>query len=98
VSAKCCNIFEFRTSVSLPYRDLKAEANRICKLDHTIRLHSPRLPDRNVNYQKIDTDVEQAVDFIRHAKHAIRAPPLKEEVGVYISEGLVPYSLQREAS
>jgi hypothetical protein len=79
-------------------RDLKAEANRIRQLDHTIRLHSPRLPERNVDYQMIDADVEQAVEFIRHAKYAIHAPPLKEEVGVYISEGIVSYSLQREAS
>jgi len=97
VSAKCLrSILEHLYLCRI--RDLKAEANRIRNLDHTIRLHSPRPPDRNIDYQIIDADVEQAVDFIRHAKYAIRPPPLKEEVGVYISEGLVPYSLQQEAS
>jgi hypothetical protein len=39
----------------------------------------------------IDPDVERAVDFIRRTT---RAPPLKEEVGVYISDGLIPYSFR----
>ena len=78
------------------FRELRAEALRIRSQDHLIQLRSKQLPARAVDFDRIDSDVRNALKFARTAEYALYPPKLKYEVGVYASDGIVPASLHRE--
>jgi hypothetical protein len=75
---------------------LKAEAIRIHKLDYLIQTNSTHLTMRPVDFDQIDTDVRNTLKYVRGAKYALRPPSLREEVGVYASDGVVPDLLHQE--
>lgn len=77
-------------------RELKAEATCIRTLDHLIQINSAHRPCRVVSFDQIDAEVRNALKYIRAGTYALRPPRLKEEVGVYASDGLVPDLLHRE--
>lgn len=49
-----------------------------------------------IDLQKVVADVDREVNFLHNAEYAMRSPRLKEDVGVYASNGLVPVSLHKE--
>jgi hypothetical protein len=76
-------------------RDLKGEANRIRVFDHTTTPYYSR-PKRPIDYQKIDADVLTAVKYLRSAPFAIQKARLRQDTGIFVSDGAVPESLHRE--
>ncbi|KAF7364731.1 Heat shock 70 kDa protein 12B [Mycena venus] len=80
-----------KPNVAAALEELKNEARRILFYDFEIRLDSPPFPNsaQSVNF---DSEAYAAVP-----SHALRAPAgLTEEVGVFISDNLVPPALHRE--
>lgn len=66
-------------------------------LDHTIRFQPVNLASKDdIDFRSIDPDIYQSVKYARGSKYALRAPALKEEVGAFVSDDLVPGSLHRE--
>jgi hypothetical protein len=78
------------------FRDLKAEAHRICILDHTIRLESPHLDERLVDFDNIVSDIGKACLYLRSSVYGIDTPQMHENVGAYYSDDVVPKSLHIE--
>jgi hypothetical protein len=78
------------------FRDLKAEARRICILDHTIQLQSPHLDERPVDFDNIVSDIGKACLYLRSSVYGIDTPRMHEDVGAYYSDDVVPKSLHRE--
>ncbi|KAG9221185.1 hypothetical protein CCMSSC00406_0007359 [Pleurotus cornucopiae] len=81
-------------------RDLKAEASRIVALDHSPQLLQAGVHaeegHRDIPFQKIDQDVTDTLKFVRSSKYSIVQPKLREEVGVFVTDDLVPRSLHSE--
>ncbi|KAF4566608.1 hypothetical protein EYR36_012039 [Pleurotus pulmonarius] len=77
-------------------RDLEAEARRIVALDYELRLGVQEPPQEGVSFDKIDYNVTNALKFARQSKYYITRPQLKEELGVFVTDDLVPVSLQSE--
>ncbi len=65
-------------------------------LDYELRLRAQELPQEGVSFNKIDCDVTNALKFARESKYYIAQPQLKEKVGVFVTDDLVPVSLQSE--
>jgi hypothetical protein len=78
------------------HRELKQEAHRICVLDHTIRLETVKLPQRNVDFDGIASEVHQATQYLRGSKFGIDTPRMHEDVGAYYADDVVPTSLHSE--
>ncbi|KAF4564880.1 hypothetical protein EYR36_002823 [Pleurotus pulmonarius] len=78
--------------------ELKAEAHRIRVLDKTIMLRPPSLPERAIDSERIRNDVMISLKHSRRSKFAIRRADLRDDVGVYVSDGIIPLSLHRETS
>ncbi|KAF4583602.1 hypothetical protein EYR38_002357 [Pleurotus pulmonarius] len=76
--------------------DLKAAAHRIRAIDHKVWLHSPSLPERGIDFKKIRTDVLISLKHSKSSKFAVRLADLRDRIGVYISDGIVPPSLHQE--
>ncbi|KAL4258731.1 hypothetical protein AB1N83_009773 [Pleurotus pulmonarius] len=76
--------------------ELKAEAHRIRVLDKTIMLRPPSLPERAIDSERIRNDVMISLKHSRRSKFAIRRADLRDDVGVYVSDGIIPLSLHRE--
>ncbi|KAJ8703404.1 hypothetical protein PTI98_002028 [Pleurotus ostreatus] len=76
--------------------DLKAEARRIITLDYELRFEVQEPLQEGVSFDKIDHDVTNALKFARESKYYIAQPQLKEKVGVFVTDDLVPASLQSE--
>ncbi|KAL4268889.1 DUF4246 domain-containing protein [Pleurotus pulmonarius] len=82
-------------------RDLKAEASRIVALDYASQLLQPSVrateAHTEIPFSKIDRDVANAVKFARKSKYFVTQPvELKEKLGVFVTDDLVPKSLQSE--
>ncbi|KAF9499584.1 hypothetical protein BDN71DRAFT_1441727 [Pleurotus eryngii] len=82
-------------------RDLKAEASRIVALDYASQLLQPSVRvaegQREIPFGKIDGDVANAVKFARRSKYFATQPvELKEKLGVFVTDDLVPKPLQYE--
>lgn len=83
----------------LSSRELKAEARRIIYHDHLVRVTSPEIDHSSIDFSAIDSEVTAQLKYLRSAKHAIRAAlGFREQAGVYVSDGIVPRSLQHEVS
>lgn len=80
--------------------ELKRVARRIRALDYTIHLHSPQIPARAIDWQKIDQDVLGMLKYANISKWGVRTANLRitPSIGIYVSDGLVPKSLHTEAS
>lgn len=65
-------------------------------LDYELRLETQASPQEGASFDKIDHDVTNALKFARGSKHYITQPQLKEKVGVFVTDDLVPASLQSE--
>ena len=52
-------------------------------------------PARPLDYPKIDADVLNSLKYLRHAPLAIQKPRLRQDTGVFVSDGAVPDSLHR---
>ena len=76
-------------------RDLRGEASRIRVFDHTTTPHYSRLA-RPVDYHQIDSDVLNALKYLRRATFAIQKARLRQDTGIFVSDGAVPESLHRE--
>ncbi|KAF9496452.1 hypothetical protein BDN71DRAFT_750427 [Pleurotus eryngii] len=76
--------------------DLKAAAHRIRTIDHEVWLRSPSLTERNIDFKKIQTDVLISLKHSKSSKFAVRLADLRDRIGVYISDGIVPPSLHQE--
>ncbi|KAL0961447.1 hypothetical protein HGRIS_006392 [Hohenbuehelia grisea] len=77
--------------------ELKAEARRIRAIDLTVDLSGTRrLPERQIPFQDIHKDVSTSVCYQRASKYGLRDPGLKDIVGVFVSDGIVPPSLHAE--
>ncbi len=83
---------------SISTRELKAEAYRIRVLDKGIMLRPPSLPERAIDFERIRNDVMISLKHSRKSKFAIRRADLRDDVGVYVSDGIIPLSLHREVS
>ncbi|KAF7428753.1 hypothetical protein PC9H_007985 [Pleurotus ostreatus] len=81
-------------------RDLKAEASRIVALDHSPQLLQASVHaeegHRDIPFEKIDQDVTDTLKFVRSSKYSIVQPKLREEVGVFVTDNIVPRSLHSE--
>ncbi|KAF4563236.1 hypothetical protein EYR36_003675 [Pleurotus pulmonarius] len=81
-------------------RDLKTEASRIVALDYSPQLlqTSTRVGEghRDIHFQEIDKDVTNTLKFVRTSEYSIVQPKLREEVGVFVTDDLVPRSLHSE--
>ncbi|KAF7430750.1 hypothetical protein PC9H_006461 [Pleurotus ostreatus] len=82
-------------------RDLKAEASRIVALDYASQLLQPSVRavegQREIPFGKIDRDVTNTVKFARRSKYSVTQPvELKEKLGVFVTDDLVPKSLHSE--
>lgn len=80
------------------YSELKAEASRIQMLDHTVRVAPQPLFRDRIDSMYFDKDCENALLFAAWSTFGIRQADLKENVGVYVSDGLVPQCLHEEVS
>ncbi|KAL0950698.1 hypothetical protein HGRIS_007475 [Hohenbuehelia grisea] len=87
---------EDKALVAQAISDLKAEARRILELDCKVHLTSRNIPAQAIDFRSIGVDVENAVKFARNAQYAIFTPKLQEDIGVFVSDGLVPKSLHKE--
>ena len=80
--------------------DLKAEASRIVALDHSPQLLQAGVHaeegHRDIPFQKIDQDVTDTLKFVRSSKYSVVQPKLREEVGVFVTDDLVPRSVHSE--
>lgn len=76
--------------------DLIAAARRIRAIDHEVCLRSPSLPERNIDFKKIRNNVLVSLKRSRSSRFAIRLADLRDRIGVYISDGIVPPSLHQE--
>ncbi|KAG5221930.1 4-coumarate CoA ligase [Salix suchowensis] len=77
-------------------RELRAEAERIRKIDHEINLHSTRLPKRPIDLEQITRESDASLAFVAESQFGIRPPKLRDLAGIYVSDGLVPPCLHRE--
>ncbi|KAL0950704.1 hypothetical protein HGRIS_007481 [Hohenbuehelia grisea] len=59
-------------------------------------MKSRNIPAQSVDFRSIEVDVENAVKFAQNAQYAISSPKLQEDIGVFVSDGLVPTSLHKE--
>ncbi|KAL4254205.1 DUF4246 domain-containing protein [Pleurotus pulmonarius] len=76
--------------------ELRAEAQRIVKIDHEINLHSTRLPERPIDFDQITQESDVLLRFAATSQFGIRPPKLRDLAGIYVSDGLVPPCLHRE--
>ncbi|KAF9496465.1 hypothetical protein BDN71DRAFT_1505766 [Pleurotus eryngii] len=76
--------------------ELRAEAERIRKIDHEINLHSTRLPKRPIDLEQITRESDASLAFVAESQFGIRPPKLRDLAGIYVSDGLVPPCLHRE--
>ncbi len=65
-------------------------------LDYELRLGVQEPPQEGVSFDKIDSDVTNALKFARESKYYITQPQLKEKVGAFVTDDLVPVSVQSE--
>jgi hypothetical protein len=86
----------FLTAETRATSDLKSEARCIHMLDHTIRLISSSLPDRPIDWEAIQADVNNSDNYLRFSKFGISAPRLYEDVGAYFADDVVPKALHQE--
>ncbi|KAJ7835971.1 hypothetical protein B0H13DRAFT_2288278 [Mycena leptocephala] len=86
--------------VTAALEELKNEARRIKFFDFDIRLEDPatfKEPDLNLVMDSLDSDILASITYAAASPFGVRAPRnLTEEVGIFISDGLVPVSLHRE--
>jgi hypothetical protein len=78
-------------------RELKSEAQRIRVFDHAGTPYFSR-PARPVDYPKIDADVLDALKYLQCAAFAMQQPRLRQDTGIFVSDGAIPKSLHREVS
>ena len=80
--------------LSLNNRELKGEANRILTFDYG---YPSTLSSRasSVDFAAIDRDVLNALKWLRYAD-AMEKPDLTQDVGILVSDDVVPASLHRE--
>ncbi|KAJ7284565.1 hypothetical protein C8J57DRAFT_1216984 [Mycena rebaudengoi] len=83
-------------NVSAALRELESEARRIVQVDFNIPLNfSSMEPNSNVeDLDLFDSDIHAALQYA--ALGRLRTPALTEDVGVFVSDGLVPVGLHRE--
>lgn len=67
-------------------------------MDYTIRFHGTTIPSCAVDFRAINDDVLTSLKYVRASKHALRSPELREDVGVFVSDSIVPPSLHQEVS
>lgn len=81
-------------------RELKEEAHRIIYDDHLPHLTSRHLRShhRIIDFRVMDAAVRKRLNFIGNSQHAIRSPRMRENVGVFMSDGLVPLPLHQEVT
>jgi hypothetical protein len=72
-------------------------ARRIRAYDHDLR-PSRVVPQRPVDFGTIDSDVRNALKYIKGAKYAIEEPDLCQHIGAFVSDDIVPVSLHHEVS
>ncbi|KAJ6594273.1 hypothetical protein B0H19DRAFT_1246959 [Mycena capillaripes] len=80
-------------------QELKNEAKRIVFFDYDIRMDDTvfKEPNSNVDVESFDADILSSLRYAAGSAYGVRAPVnLSEEVGVFISDDLVPASLHRE--
>lgn len=63
-------------------------------LDYELRLETQEPLQEGVSFDKIDHNVTNTLKFARESKYYITQPQLKEKVGVFVTDDLVPVSLQ----
>jgi hypothetical protein len=78
-------------------RELKGEAERIRVFDHAGTPYLSR-PARRVDHPQIDADVLDALKYLRCAAFAMQQPKLRQDTGIFVSDGAIPESLHREVS
>ncbi|KAJ6588743.1 hypothetical protein B0H19DRAFT_1057870 [Mycena capillaripes] len=88
------------TEITEALEELKSEAQRIIFCDFNIRLDDPvtfKEPDLSLNMDSLDSTILASLKYAAGSAFGLRAPRnLSEEVGVFISDDLVPVSLHRE--
>ncbi|KAJ7454732.1 hypothetical protein FB451DRAFT_1373392 [Mycena latifolia] len=86
--------------VAAALEELKNEAQRTVFVDWNIRVDNPiafKEPDSSVDLESFDSDILSSLRYAALSPYGVRAPSnLSEEVGVFISDDLVPASLHRE--
>ncbi|KAJ6560157.1 hypothetical protein B0H19DRAFT_109647 [Mycena capillaripes] len=85
--------------VAAALEELKDEARRIIFYDFKIPLGAPLVSNAagNMNLGVLDSDLRASLRYATESPQAVRAPlGLSEEVGVFISDNLVPPALHRE--
>ncbi|KAJ6577438.1 hypothetical protein B0H19DRAFT_1119924 [Mycena capillaripes] len=86
--------------VAAALKELQNEAQRIIFFDYTIRMEDPvtfKEPDLNLDMDALDSEILASLRYTVTAPFGVRSPRnLTEEVGVFISDNLVPVSLHRE--
>jgi hypothetical protein len=84
--------------IQLFSRELENEARRIVEVDFKIPLEfypPPAEPDSNVDVNLLDSEIHASLRYAASPR-GIQTPSLAEDVGVFVSDGLVPVNLHRE--
>ncbi|KAJ7680683.1 hypothetical protein DFH06DRAFT_1315428 [Mycena polygramma] len=77
--------------------ELQNEARRIVFADYEIRMDDVREPISDADIESFDFDVFSSLRYAAGSTYGVRAPAsLSEEVGVFISDDIVPTSLHGE--
>ncbi|KAF7357695.1 BZ3500-MvSof-1268-A1-R1-Chr11-1g03198 protein [Mycena venus] len=76
--------------------ELRNEAKRIVFFDYNIRMDAYKEPESSVDIESFDDDILASLKYAAGSEYGVRAPDLREEVGVFISDDLVPASLHCE--
>lgn len=75
-------------------QELKEEARRIIYHDHTSHLTPQSLRTRRTyDFEKIQDEAVKAYKYLKASQHGVLSAELKEEVGVFISDDVVPACL-----
>ncbi|KAJ7665929.1 hypothetical protein DFH06DRAFT_262963 [Mycena polygramma] len=85
------------TDVAAALEELKNEARPIVFYDFEVRLPRSLGPAVAIDSKVFDNDISASLRYASASPHALRQPiGLSEQVGVFISDSLVPKSLHRE--
>ncbi|KAJ7293978.1 hypothetical protein C8J57DRAFT_1270505 [Mycena rebaudengoi] len=89
---------KMKDDVSATLQELENEARRIVEVEFKIPLEfypPPAEPDSNVDVNLLDSEIHVSLRYAVSPR-GIQTPSLAEDVGVFVSDGLVPVELHRE--
>ena len=80
-------------------RELEAEAQRIVIHDHTVHLAPQSLKTRQkYDFTGIGEETLRSYKFLKASQHGVHTAELREEVGVFVCDDIVPMSLHSAVS